>query len=220
MASVEDPYAGLEEAAKGAAGCAELVGQTFTVIGYEEKDTEFGPRNLAQIQTEDSDEIQEVWLSGVVLNRQLAHLRDEEKFPIVVTLTRDSKANSPYILTRPGGQPTPEQETPKPKPKGKVEIQTPSTEDQQAFLILTDGLRKKWGAEWVKDVVTNTTKATAPRFLTYRADDADPTILHAKLNFTQISAGVLSILMLELKKADKAADEGGSPALLSEVSFD
>lgn len=95
-------YDKLREGAKGTAlPTAELVGQLFIIESVRSVNTEFGQRWIANIfWPPEATETQEAWMSGAQLSRQIQAIKDDLPGDLV-TLTRDSEPNSPYILEPP-----------------------------------------------------------------------------------------------------------------------
>lgn len=107
-------YDKMNEAAAGTAiATADLVGQVFIVEDTRSVETEFGQRYIAIVRwPPESDEIQEAWMSGVILSRQVDAIKND--LPLVVKLTRNSKPNSPYILVEPTDEEKPIEEADSP----------------------------------------------------------------------------------------------------------
>lgn len=209
---MSDIYDDLEGAAKigDTLATVELLDKVFTLVDFKSVETEFGERNIATVAIEGDDGEREAWLNGVFVNRQLAFLREREAMPILVTLWRDDKTNSPYVLKRPNGEvDVPVVDAPKAAPpkKGKVERQPASQEAQMEFLMLTGKLRSAKGADYVRDFIARETAKTAPEFLQYDVEG------HAKITFSKIAAGDLAWLIEQIKGELAAAESSDSVSI-------
>jgi hypothetical protein len=123
-------YDGLRQASGGdVRPTAELLGQTFTIIDFEDIETRFQDAkggnkstHIATLTLEGEEEQVRYWLGGVVLNRQLAWLKTTGRLPFRLKLGGKGNQEAPYELVEPGAElrkkpQNPEVERPKTKPK-------------------------------------------------------------------------------------------------------
>jgi len=103
-------YDGLRQASGGdVRPTTELLGQTFTIIDFEDIETRFqdakGGGNkathIATLTLEGEEEQVRYWLGGVVLNRQLAWLKTTGRLPFRLKLGGKGNQEAPYELVEP-----------------------------------------------------------------------------------------------------------------------
>jgi len=102
-------YDGLRQASGGdVRPTTELLGQTFTIIDFEDIETRFQDAkggnkstHIATLTLEGEEEQVRYWLGGVVLNRQLAWLKTTGRLPFRLKLGGKGNQEAPYELVEP-----------------------------------------------------------------------------------------------------------------------
>jgi len=133
---MSDAHEKAAEAAKSTAIATEdLLNEVFSIETIRSVQTKFGQRKIVTIfWPPESDEVQEAWLSGVVIDRQLDAIKDD--LPAIFTLTRDSEPNSPYILVAPDEGAHEPVEAAAKKPGGKTGVCLADFRDENGKLML------------------------------------------------------------------------------------
>jgi hypothetical protein len=117
-------YDGLRQAAGGdVRPTAELLGQTFTLIDFENVETRYKDEkgggnkstHIATLTLDGEEEQVRYWLGGVVLNRQLAWLKTTGRLPLRLKLGGKGNQESPYELVEPDEKPKVKPKAEKPK---------------------------------------------------------------------------------------------------------
>lgn len=148
-------YDGLRQASGGdVRPTAELLGQTFTLIDFENVETRYKDEkgggnkstHIATLTLDGEEEQLRYWLGGVVLNRQLAWLKTTGRLPFRVKLGGKGNQEAPYELEEPDGKPKAQ----KPRAdKPKAFKEKVAEDDPLAYFRLGDGkLNSKAFVEW------------------------------------------------------------------------